>query len=125
MGKPVIMGRKTWESLPSLARRTNVLSGDARSSPRAVVCDGFARRSPSPAGRPRKTAATNTGDRRRLAVELARPRQAIYLTEVDAEIEGDVVPPIDESRWTEVRREAYPAGDGDEYPFTFRVLERR
>ena len=50
----------------------------------------------------------------------------IYLTDIDAEVEGDVtLPPLDESRWTEVAAEAYPAGEGDDYPFTIRVLERR
>ena len=59
--------------------------------------------------------------------ELALPRaQRIYLTEVEAEVEGDVtLAPFDESAWTEVRRESFPAGDGDDYPFTIRVLERR
>jgi dihydrofolate reductase len=32
--------------------------------------------------------------------------------------------PFDESRWREVRREDLPAGEDDEYPVTFRVLER-
>ena len=40
-------------------------------------------------------------------------------------MEGDVLlPPFDESRWREVRREDLPAGEDDEYPVTFRVLER-
>ena len=46
--------------------------------------------------------------------------------DIDAEIAGDVtLAPIDESQWKEVRRQAYPAGEDDEYPFTIRVLERR
>ena len=59
--------------------------------------------------------------------ELALPKaRRLYLTEVDAEVEGDVVlPAIDESQWREVRREAHPASDRDQYPFTFRQLERR
>jgi dihydrofolate reductase len=59
--------------------------------------------------------------------ELALARaQRLYLTDVEAEVAGDVVlPPIEESRWREVRREAHPASDVDEYPFIFRVLERR
>ena len=58
-------------------------------------------------------------------IALTRAKR-LYLTEVDAEVEGDVkLSPIDESRWTEVRREEYPAGPDDEYAFTFRVLERR
>ena len=57
---------------------------------------------------------------------LALPKaRRLYLTDVEAEVEGDVVlPPIDETRWREVRREAYPAGEGDEFPFVFRVLEK-
>jgi dihydrofolate reductase len=51
--------------------------------------------------------------------------QRLYLTEVDAEVEGDVsLAPFDESRWRETSRETYPASDKDEYPFTIRVLER-
>ena len=56
---------------------------------------------------------------------LAKARR-LYLTEVDADVEGDVVlSPIDETRWTEVRSQRYEAGPDDEYAFTFRVLERR
>jgi dihydrofolate reductase len=58
---------------------------------------------------------------------IALPKATrLYITEVDAEVEGDVrLPPFEESRWTEVRREAHSAGEGDDYPFVFRVLERR
>jgi hypothetical protein len=44
--------------------------------------------------------------------EAALPKaKRLYLTEVDAEVEGDVVlPPIDESRWREVRSERHEAG---------------
>jgi len=50
----------------------------------------------------------------------------IYLTDIDADIEGDVtLSPIDETRWTEVSAKAYPVGPDDDHPFTIRVLERR
>jgi len=132
MGKPVIMGRKTWDSLPRkpLIGRTNiVLSRDGSFEPKqAVVCEEFAE-----AFAIAKEQAEEDGVEEVCVIggaslfEMALPRaRRLYLTEVDAEVEGDVVlSPIDESRWTEVRREAYPAGDGDDYPFTFRVLERR
>ena len=59
--------------------------------------------------------------------ELALPRaRRIYLTEVHADIEGDVtLNGFDESKWVEVRSQDYPAGEGDDHPFTIRVLERR
>jgi dihydrofolate reductase len=49
----------------------------------------------------------------------------LYLTEVEADPEGDVVlPEFDLSGWTEVRREHHDAGEGDQYAFTFRMFER-
>ena len=50
----------------------------------------------------------------------------IYLSEIEATVPGDAFfPPIDESEWIEVSRESHPAGEQDQFPFTFRVLERR
>jgi dihydrofolate reductase len=49
----------------------------------------------------------------------------LYLTEVDAEIEGDTFfPELDDSEWRLVRSEAHPADDKNEYPYTFKLLER-
>ncbi|HEY9234729.1 MULTISPECIES: dihydrofolate reductase [Phenylobacterium] len=132
MGKPVIMGRKTWESLPKkpLVGRTNiVLSRDGSFEPKgAVVCDDFA----DAVSIAREQAAEDgvpefcvIGGASLFELALTRAKR-IYLTEVDADIEGDVVlSPIDEGRWTEVRSQSYPAGEGDEHPFKIRVLERR
>ena len=132
MGKPVIMGRKTWESLPKkpLPGRTNiVLTRDGSFEAKgAVVCDNF-----SEAVSIAREQAAEDGVGEFCVIggaslfELALSRaQRIYLTEVDAEVEGDVtLSPIDESRWTEVRSQDYPAGEGDEHAFKIRVLERR
>ena len=35
-----------------------------------------------------------------------------------------VIPVLNEADWTEVRREEHPAGEGDDYAFVYRVLER-
>src|SRR5687768_6394763 len=132
MGKPVIMGRKTWESLPKrplVGRMNIVLSRDGSFEPKgAVVCEEF-----SEAVSMAREQAEEDGVGEVCVIggaslfELALPKaRRLYLTEVDAEVEGDVVlPPIDESRWTEVRSERHEASDVDEYPFTVRVLERR
>jgi dihydrofolate reductase len=131
MGKPVIMGRKTWESLPGrpLKGRTNiVLTRDGSFEAKgALVCETF-----SEAVQIAREQAEEDGADEVCVIggasifELALGRAGrLYLTEVAADVEGDVrLPPIDESRWREVRREAHPAGEGDDYPFTFRVLER-
>ncbi|HST90815.1 MAG TPA: dihydrofolate reductase, partial [Brevundimonas sp.] len=59
--------------------------------------------------------------------ERALPRaRRLYLTEVAAEPEGDAVfPSFDEAAWTEVSSEPHPAGERDDHPFVFRILERR
>ena len=132
MGKPVIMGRKTWDSLPKkpLVGRTNiVLSRDGSFEPAGcVVCEDF-----TEAVAIAREQAEEDGAREVCVIggaslfELALAKAGrIHLTEIDAEIEGDVMlAPIDENRWTEVSAKTYPAGDGDDYPFTVRVLERR
>ena len=132
MGKPVIMGRRTWDSLPKkpLVGRTNiVLSRDGSFEPAGcVVCEDF-----TEAVAIAREQAEEDGAREVCVIggaslfELALAKAGrIYLTEIDAEIEGDVMlAPIDENRWTEVSAKTCPAGDGDDYPFTVRVLERR
>lgn len=132
MGKPVIMGRKTWESLPKkpLVGRTNiVLSRDGSFEPEgAVVCEDF-----SEAVSIAREQAAEDGAREVCVIggaslfALALPKaRRIYLTEVDADVEGDAtLAAFDESRWKEVRSERREAGPGDDYPFTLRVLEPR
>src|SRR3954471_24443407 len=96
MGKPVIMGRKTWESLPRkpLVGRTNiVLSRDGSFEPKgALVCEEF-----SEAVGIARDQAEDDGAREICVIggaslfEAALPRaKRLYLTEVDAEVEGDV-----------------------------------
>ncbi len=129
--KPVIMGRKTWDSLPikPLPGRLNVvLSSDGSFEPdQALVCESF-----NDALQIAREHAADDGADEVCVIggaqlfEAALPRaKRIYLTEVQADVEGDVVfPPFDESEWREVRREEHPAGPDDQYPFIFRVLER-
>ena len=132
MGKPVIMGRKTWDSLPRkpLVGRTNiVLSRDGSFEPKgAVVCEEFGEAVSIAREQAEEDGAREVcviGGASAFALALAKAGR-IYLTDIDAEVEGDVtLPPLDETRWREVSARSYPAGEGDDYPFTIRVLERR
>ena len=129
--KPVIMGRKTWDSLPRkpLPGRTNiVLSRDGSFEPDgAIVCERFEEAVSIAREQAAEDGAEEVcviGGAALFALALPKAKR-LYLTDVDAEVEGDVIfPSFDEAGWREVRREAYPAGEGDEYPFVFRVLER-
>ena len=131
LGKPVIMGRKTWDSIPRrpLPGRLNiVLSRQPEfEAAGAVVCDNFA----EALEMAREQAAEDGQDE--ICViggadlfALALPRaKRIYLTEVEGEPEGDLLMPApDETGWREVSREVCAAGPDDEYPTVFRVLER-
>ena len=132
LGKPIIMGRKTWDSLPRkpLPGRMNVvLSRDGSFEPaNAVVCESFL----EAVQMAREQAQEDGADEvcvigGRTLFEMALPKaKRLYITEVDAEVDGDVTfPAFDEAAWTEVRREEHPAGEGDDHAFIFRVLERR
>ncbi|MBX7248076.1 MAG: dihydrofolate reductase [Caulobacteraceae bacterium] len=132
IGKPCIMGRATWDSLPlrPLPGRLNVvLSRDPEFRPKgALVCVGLdeaieiARETAIEDG---VSEVAVIGGARLFEQVLPRATR-IYLTEVEAEPEGDtLMPPFDETAFQEVRRESHPAGEKDDHPFTFRVLERR
>jgi len=133
--KPVIMGRKTWESLPKrpLPGRTNiVLTRDGsyeenKLSRGALICERFDEAVQIAREQAEEDGAEEVcviGGAALFALALPKAKR-IYLTEVDAEVEGDVYfPTFDEAAWREVRREAYPAGADDQFGFVFRVLER-
>jgi len=129
--KPVIMGRKTWDSLPKkpLPGRLNVvLSRDGSFEPHgALVCEGIdealqiAREQAADDGAEEVCVIGGAGV---FAAALPKAKR-LYVTEVDAVVEGDThLPPLDESQWREVSREAHPAGPEDDHAFVFRVLER-
>jgi dihydrofolate reductase len=132
LGKPVIMGRKTWDSLPRrpLPGRTNiVLSRDGSfEAAGALVCERFEEALAIGREQAEEDGAEEVciiGGASLFALALPKARR-MYLTEVEAEVDGDVrLAPFDETAWREMRREAHPAGEGDDYPFTVRHLERR
>lgn len=131
LGKPVLMGRKTWDSLPRkpLPGRLNIVLTRDKSfdAPGAVACETFEEALEIAREQAREDGADEVcviGGVSLIALALPRAKR-IYLTEVDAEPEGDVVmPPLDEEEWAEVRRERFDAGPDDEHSFAFRVLER-
>ena len=132
MGKPCIMGRKTWDSLPlkPLPGRLNmVLSKDEAFEPKgAVACltldeaVEIAREQAMDDGVDEVCVIGGAG---LFAAALPRAKR-LYLTEVEAAPEGDVLfPAFDEAAWTEVSAEHVAPGEKDDHAFVFRVLERR
>ena len=132
MGKPIVMGRKTFESFPRrpLPGRTNiVVTRDASyRAAGAVVTTSFA-----------DARAVALGDAlRRFATEIAVIGGAeIYaqwmdvadrleITEVHARPEGDTYfAAIDAADWEEVARVRNPAGPDDSVGFSYVTYRRR
>jgi dihydrofolate reductase len=130
-GKPVIMGRKQWQSLDKpLAKRTNIVLTRDREfkAPGAIVVHDL-----DAALAAARAAAASSGVDEVCVIggaeiyRLALPRaDRLYFTLIDADIEGDVVfPAFDESRWREVAREEHTIDARHPYAYTIRVLERK
>lgn len=124
MGKPLLMGRKTFESIgkPLPGRKNLVLTRApgwrhegvttvhtmddvlhiARGAAELVVIGG--------------------AEVFRLALPLAK---RIYLTQVHAKVAGDTIfPPFDRSQWRESERSVHAADERHAHAMTFLTLER-
>lgn len=127
MGKPVIMGRKTWESLPRrpLPGRLNiVITRDPlyRAEGASVVASVDEALARARETQSEEICVIGGSDIFRLMLPVA---DRLYLTQVDLEPEGDVFfPPLDEKAWRESRRETHPRAEGDDAGFVLRVLDR-
>jgi dihydrofolate reductase len=127
-GRPLIMGRKTWESFPKrpLPGRTNiVITRDASyEADGAVVVTSLAAALDVAAGeRPEEIMVIGGAEIYRAALPLAR---RIYLTSVHGEIEGDThFPAIDRSDWNEAIVGVYPSSAERAIGYSFVILDRR
>jgi dihydrofolate reductase len=126
MGKPIIMGRKTYESIGKpLPGRTNIVvtRNRAFTAEGCMVVDSL---------EAAIDAANETGADEAVVIggsaiyQAALPlAQRLYLTEVAAACEGDTFfPDWVRSEWVEISREDSAVDDRNSYPYCFRILER-
>jgi dihydrofolate reductase len=126
LGKPVVMGRKTFESFGgrTLPDRLNIIVTSDRSYqvPGAIVVHSI------------DEALSAAGEVAEVMIiggasfyEQMLPRaDRFYLTLVHAEVEGDAwFPEFDRSEWQEVDRHDFDADEKNDYPYSFTVLERK
>ncbi len=125
LGKPVLMGRRTFESIGRpLADRLNlVLTRDAHWAADGVrVVHALPEALEQARDCPELVVIGGT-EVYRLALPLAR---RIYLTRVHADVPGDrFFPPFDPREWREVECSAQPADARHAWPLSFVTLERR
>jgi dihydrofolate reductase len=117
MGHPVIMGRRTWESLgkPLPGRDNIVVTGRAGyEAPGAGVANSLHGALALCAGEP---VAFVIGGSRLFAEALAIA-SGLVLTEIQRDFPGDTwFPEYDRSKWRETQREAHTAADGMRFDF--------
>jgi len=133
MGKPIIMGRKTWESFPKrpLPGRLNIVvtrdktyrveGGETVSSLEdAITLAKIRARCMADAD---ELCVIGGGQIYAQALPLA---DRLHITQVLASVDGDTVfPPIDPAIWRVVSAEDVPAGEKDTHATRYAVYERR
>lgn len=123
-GHPVIMGRKTYESIGRpLPGRMNIVV-TRRDNVKIEGCTVV--RSLNEALQASETSEAfviGGGEIYKQSLPLA---SRIYLTRVHAMVEGDVIfPEIDSREWSEISHERHEADAENPHPYTFLVYERR
>ncbi len=130
-GKPIIMGRKTWDSLGHpLPGRTNiVISRNHAFTAEGTVIVHSLSQACSVAKRVASQNSTDAvfiiggGEIFQQGLPIA---DKIFLTEVLASIKGDSFFPVfDKEKWTIVQTQYIPEGDKDSHPSRFVVYERK
>jgi dihydrofolate reductase len=125
LGKPILMGRKTFESLGRpLPGRTNlVLTRDRGWSAQGVVVVHSVEDALLRAAASDELVVIGGAEIYRLVLPVAR---RIYLTHVHADVPGDITfPEFDSTQWADVECSSQPADDEHAYALTFVTLERR
>ncbi len=125
MGKPMLMGRLTYESIGKAlpGRRSIILTRqvDFQATDCEIVATADA-------------ALAAVGDVEELMIigggnvyeQLLPMTDRIYLTRVHTHIDGDTYfPEIDPADWRSMNTERFPVAADREYGFTFEMLERR
>jgi len=131
LGKPLIMGRNTFESIGRpLPGRTNIvisrnpefnhpgvkvatsLAAALKIADSQAIIDGAS-----------EIMIIGGGEVYRQAFPLAT---TLYLTEVDVEPQGDTwFPEINLNEWVETSCKTYPAQEGNRYAYAIRCLQRK
>ncbi len=130
LGNPVVMGRKTWESIgtPLPGRANIVVTRNA-----GLVAEGADIATDiETALKTARCRAAEAGVNEIFVIGGAALYEAalgladrLYLTEVQAAVSGDThFPNIDRTRWREIGRETRLAGEKDDHPHAFVTFKR-
>jgi dihydrofolate reductase len=126
LGKPIIMGRKTWESLPRkpLPGRINiVITRQVGFLAEGATVVATAEQAIAAAGEAEEIAVIGGGEIYQMFLPQA---DRVYYTEVDLNVEGDTYfPKLAPPDWIETSKKIHPRGLQDSAGFTLRVYSRK
>lgn len=131
MGKPIIMGRKTFQSIgrPLPGRLNIVVTRDAAYAPEGVMVAHSLDRALDAA---RSRAEEDGADEimvvggGQIYADAVDRTDRVYLTEVHDTIDGDTAfPELPESDWREISRDRHEAAKEGDPAYSFVILERR
>ncbi|HHB1592005.1 TPA: type 3 dihydrofolate reductase [Vibrio campbellii] len=123
MGKPVVMGRKTYESIgrPLPGRLNIVISRDASLSIEGVTTVTSIEQAIEVAGEVEEVMIIGGGAIYAACLPVANK---LYVTHIEAEIEGDTQFPDWGNEFKETYSEAYQADEKNVYNMRFTILEK-
>ena len=119
MGKPMIMGRKTWESLPGIlpGRPHIVVTRNPDYSATGATTADSLESAIEAAGNAEEVMIVGGAN---LYAQALRIADKIYLTVIDADIEGDAsFPDFDESEWQRISEESFSADEKNAWDYRF------
>jgi dihydrofolate reductase len=125
MGKPVIMGRKTFESMgKALPGRTNIVvtRNSEFTAPDCLVAGSLKQAVEFVSGEPEIFIAGG-GEIYRQAIQITG---RMYITIIDHDFSGDTFfPEFPEEQWEILEERTYEADEKNEYSMVFRTYERK
>ncbi|MBA1444576.1 MAG: type 3 dihydrofolate reductase [Chromatiales bacterium] len=124
LGKPIVMGRKTWESLPGLLpkRQHIVVTGNRDYRAEGALVVHSIDEAVAAAGDAQEIMIVGGGA---FYAQMLPRADRLYLTLVHTEVEGDAwFPEFDLSVWREVGREDFSADEKNCFAYSFVTLER-
>ncbi len=129
LGKPVVMGRRTFESLGAkpLPHRDNiVVTRDRSYRAEGVEVVSSPRQALEVARRGKGAGEVMIIGGAELYREMLPRADRLYLTLVHGEFDGDTrFPEFDRSEWRVVERQDFAADEENRWPFSSLLLERR
>ncbi|MFQ1784759.1 type 3 dihydrofolate reductase [Aeromonas veronii] len=127
LGKPVLMGRKTFESIgrPLPGRRNLVISRNPDYQAEGIEVVGSVEVALALlAGSSVEELMVIGGGH--LYAEMLPSADCLYLTRIDLAVEGDTrFPAFDDGQWQRVDCESHPADEKNPHPYSFETWQRR